>query len=95
MFKWFKPIDSAGGMEEMRARVEDMLSEGRHIFDAASTAFLGGADPTVIRDDLFKTDKRINQLEQKVRRQALVHGTVYGTSQLPTCLVLMSIVKDA
>jgi len=95
MFKWFKPIDSAEGMEEMRARVEDMLSEGRHIFDAAANAFLGGADPEVIRDDLFKTDKRINQLEQKVRRQALVHGTVYGTSQLPTCLVLMSIVKDA
>ena len=53
MFKWFKPIDSAAGMEEMRARVEDMLSEGRHIFDAAANAFLGGADPEVIRDDLF------------------------------------------
>jgi len=95
MFKWFKPIDSAAGMEEMRARVEDMLSEGRHIFDAAANAFLGGADPEVIRDDLFATDKRINNLERKVRRQAVVHGSVYGTSQLPTCLVLMSIVKDA
>jgi len=95
MFKWFQPIDSASGMEEMRARVEDMLSEGRHVFDAAANSFLGGAAPEVIRDDLFRTDKRINDLERKVRRQALVHGTVYGTSQLPTCLVLMSIVKDA
>ena len=95
MFKWFRPIDSADGIEEMRSRVGDMLSEGRHIFDAASNAFLGGADPDVIRDDLFATDKRINDLERKVRRQAVVHGSVYGTSQLPTCLVLMSIVKDA
>ena len=28
MFKWFKPIDSVEGLEEMRARVGDMLSEG-------------------------------------------------------------------
>ena len=95
MFKWFKPIDSVEGLEEMRARVGDMLSEGRHIFDAAANAFLGGADPEIIREDLFATDKRINDLERKVRRQAVVHGSVYGTSQLPTCLVLMSIVKDA
>ncbi|MHC4954733.1 MAG: PhoU domain-containing protein [Planctomycetota bacterium] len=95
MFQWFKPIDSAEGLEEMRSRVGDMLTDGRHIFDAAANAFLGGADPEVIRDNLFATDKRINDLERKVRRQAVVHGSVYGTSQLPTCLVLMSIVKDA
>jgi phosphate uptake regulator len=95
MFEWFKPTDSAGGLEQMRLQLGQMLSEGRHVFDAGANAFLGGADPDVVRENLFATDKRINDLERKIRRELLVHGTVFGTSQLPTCLVLMSIVKDA
>jgi len=95
MFEWFKPTDSAGGLEQMRLQLGQMMSEGRHVFDAAANVFLGGGDPDVVRENLFATDKRINDLERKIRRELLVHGTVYGTSQLPTCLVLMSIVKDA
>jgi len=95
MFQWFRPSDSGEGLERMRQQLGLMLSDGRHIFDAASSAFLGGADVEVIREDLFATDKRINDRERAIRRQALVHGAVHGSSQLPTCLVLMSIVKDA
>ena len=95
MFQWFKPTDSGEGLERMRQQLGLMLSDGRHIFDAATSAFLGGADAEVIREDLFATDKRINDRERAIRRQALVHGAVHGSSQLPTCLVLMSIVKDA
>ena len=95
MFQWFKPTDSGEGLERMRQQLGLMLSDGRHIFDAATSAFLGGADAEVIRADLFATDKRINDRERAIRRQALVHGAVHGSSQLPTCLVLMSIVKDA
>jgi len=95
MFEWFKPTDSASGLERMRHQLGEMLSEGRHIFDAAANAYLGGADPEVVRQNLFDTDKRINDLERRIRRELVVHGSVHGTSQLPTCLVLMSIVKDA
>jgi len=95
MFDWFKPTDSASGLEKMRQQLGEMLVEGRHIFDAAANAFLGGADPEVVRENLFATDKRINDLERQIRRELVVHGSVHGTSQLPTCLVLMSIVKDA
>lgn len=95
MFQWFKPSDSGEGLERMRQQLGLMLSDGRHIFDAATSALLGGADVEVIREDLFATDKRINDRERAIRRQTLVHGAVHGSSQLPTCLVLMSIVKDA
>jgi phosphate uptake regulator len=95
MFDWFKPTDTASGIEKMRHQLGQMLVDGRHVFDAAANAFLGGADPEVVRENLFATDKRINDLERQIRREVLVHGTVHGTSQLPTCLVLMSIVKDA
>ena len=95
MFDWLKTSDSGEGLERMRQQLGTMLSDGRHVFDAASNAFLGGADPDVVREDLFATDKRINDTERAIRRQAVVHGSVHGSSQLPACLVLMSIVKDA
>lgn len=96
MFKWFSSSDdNISGMDRMRAEFGQMLDAGRHVFDAAANAFLGGTDIEVIRQDLFDTDKRINHAEQQIRREIVVHTTVHGASSVPQCLVLMSIVKDA
>ena len=96
MFKWFsKSSQSMSGLEKMRAEFGQMLDAGRHVFDAAANAFLGGTDVEVIREDLFETDKRINHAEQRIRREIVVHATVHGPSSFPQCLVLMSVVKDA
>ena len=96
MFKWFSSSsETATGMERMRAEFGQMLDAGRHVFDAAANAFLGGTDIEVIRQDLFDTDKRINHSEQQIRREIVIHTTVHGPSSFPQCLILMSIVKDA
>jgi len=97
MFDWFFSGSTSGtvGLEKMRAEFGQMLDAGRHIFDTASNAFLGGTDLEVIRQDLFETDKRINRAEQQIRREIVVHATVHGVAEFPPCLILMSIVKDA
>ena len=98
MFDWFSKKSSppgSAGLEDMRADFGQMLDAGRHVFDTAANAFLGGTDLEVIRRDLFDTDKRINRAEQQIRREIVVHATVHGASVFPACLVLMSIVKDA
>ena len=83
------------GFGEIQRRFEEMLEDGRHAFDAAANALLGGTDPTVIKDDLFATDRRINRTEQELRRKLVVHGAVHGPSHFPHLLVLMSLAKDA
>lgn len=96
MFRWLLGDDpESSGLARMNSEFSEMLQHGRHVFDAAANAFLGGTDPEVVRDDLFATDRKINRLEQRIRREVLVHGTVHGVTGLPACLVLMSIVKDA
>lgn len=84
-----------GGFGELQRRFAEMLEDGRHAFDAASNALLGGTDPEAIRDDLFATDRRINRTEQDLRRKLVVHGTVHGVTHFPHLLVLMSLGKDA
>jgi phosphate transport system protein len=97
MFDWFLSNAGTGGpgMERMRAEFGQMLNAGRHVFDTASNALLGGTDPEVIRQDLFDTDKRINRAEQQIRREIVVHASIHGAREFRPCLVLMSIVKDA
>lgn len=96
MFDWLRRLDpEASGIAGMTRQFAQMLDDGRHIVDAASNAFLGTGDPVAIERDLFETDARINETERSIRRGVVVHGTVHGLADLPTCLVLMSIVKDA
>lgn len=97
MFDWFYRTTELGtnGLERMQTQFGQMLDDGRHIFDAAANALLGGTDLTVIREDLFETDKRINEAEQQIRREIVIHASVHGPAAFPACLVLMSVVKDA
>ena len=84
-----------GGFAEIQRRFCEMLTDGRHVFDAAANCLVGGTDPEAIREDLFATDRRINETEQKLRRLLVVHGAVHGAVRFPHLLVLMSLAKDA
>lgn len=99
MFDWFSSGESSDtgstGLVKMRADFGQMLDAGRHMFNTAANAFLGGTDLEVIRQDIFKTDKRINHAQQQIRREIVVHATVHGAAEFPACLVLMSVTKDA
>ncbi len=93
MASWL--LSDSRGYEEILRRFSQMLEDGRHIFDAAANALLGGTDTEIIRADLFATDQRINETEQQIRRLIVVHGSVHGAQSFPSLLVMMSLVKDA
>ena len=93
-FEWLKQSGPAG-LESMGHKFEQMLEDGRHVFDLAANGLLAGGDPEVFREDLFSTDRRINRTEIEIRRQLVVHGSVTGAQHLPELLVMMSLVKDA
>lgn len=96
MFDWFQNQGSdSPGLSELHRNFLEMLQDGRHIFDAASNALLGGTDTEVIREDLYTTDRRINHTERKIRRALVVHGSVHGRSTFSSLLVMMSVAKDA
>ncbi len=96
MLRWLQRLGpESSGLAEINGRFLEMLQDGRHIFDASANCLLGGADPEVIREDLFSTDKRINKTEQLIRREIVVHGSIHGAATFPALLVMMSLVKDA
>ena len=73
----------ANKIDDIEKRFLQMLDDGRHIYDAASNAFVGETDPEAIRSDLFATDQRINETERELRRMLVVHATVHGSTSFP------------
>jgi len=96
MFHWLKRIQtSVTSAEEVLQYFEQMLEDGRYMFETASNTLLAGTNPELVKEDLWATDKRINKLERRIRRRVVTHPTMHGTGAIASDLVLMSIVKDA
>ncbi len=83
-------------LEQIEAKIRQMLIDDRHTFDTAINALIGGTDPMLVRKDIRKTDKGVNKAERAVRRELVVHVSVRGTSaDIPLVMASMSVVKDA
>jgi|FLOH01.1.fsa_nt_gi phosphate transport system protein len=96
MFDWLKRIQSSvTSVEEVLQYFEQMLEDGRYMFETASNTLLAGTNPEAVKADLWATDKRINRLERRIRRHVVTHLTMHGAGAISSDLVLMSIVKDA
>lgn len=81
-------------MEGIEERVQTMLRHDRHEFDLAMSALLGRVSPDEVNDELRDTDRKVNRLEREIRRELVVHASVFGGIQSPAVLVYMSVVKD-
>ncbi len=92
-FKFFWG-ESAQPMDRIEAKVQEMLTHNRYEFDLAMSALLGDVVPAEVNDDLRHTDRKVNRLEREIRRELIVHSSVFGGIDTPVVLVYMSIVKD-
>lgn len=93
MFKWLR--SGGDGLEEVEETFTQMLADDRHVFDLAMSARVGGADPATLAETLNRTEERTDEAERRIRRLVLVHASVHGASDIPACLMYMSIAKDA
>ena len=80
MFAFFKKPDAS--MDHIAARSVAMLNDARHSFDLASLALLGGASIDAVAEDVRSTDHRINQAEQDIRSELVVHISVQGAQDI-------------
>lgn len=81
------------GLEHIAQQTISMLGDARHSFDLASSALLGGADPNGIRADIEATDSRINEAEQRLRSELVVHIAVHGGADIGMVLGYTLLIK--
>ncbi len=86
---------SRGVMHHMYDELMEMLKATEWMFQSTGRVLLEGLDPKEISDELYATDVRVNKSERKIRRQIVEHLAILPGGDVPACLTLMSIVKDA
>ena len=81
---------------QMWSEMEEMLGAAVKMFRPIADALAGREEMTrAIHDRVYETDRRINHLQRKVRKQLVEHLSMSPGADAPICLVLMSITKDA
>ncbi len=81
------------GLEHVETRAIAMLADARHSFDLATIALLTGSLPESIAEDIRATDHRINQSEQDLRTELVVHVSVHGTFEIATVMGFILLLK--
>lgn len=75
---------------------EEMLIEAEKMYKSVQQVLIEGCeDPEAVRDKIYKVDRSINELEKNIRKRIVEHLTLQPAVDVPVCLVLMSVVKDA
>jgi len=82
-------------VSQMLDEFMEMLDLSKSMYDDLVRVGLNGGDLETIREGFFAKDVAINKAEQSIRRKVLVHLSVQAGTDIPACLVLISVVKDA
>lgn len=93
MFRWFR--ETRDGLTEVADAFTGMLDDGRKVFDLAFAARLGERTPASIADELAAIEERTDEAERRIRRLLLTRASVHGATDIPACLLYMSVAKDA
>jgi phosphate uptake regulator len=91
--KFFRGRDGER-LVSVEAKIQTMFRHDRHEFELAMAGLMGSAVAADINDEVRSTDRKVNELEREVRRELVVHSSVFGAIDTPAVLVYMSIVKD-
>ena len=82
-------------LSEMLDDFQHMLRDGEWMFRTVGAVLVREEKPETVHDEFFARDKEINRHEKDIRRRIVEHLSLRRDADVPACLVLMSVVKDA
>ena len=86
---------SKESLDSIDAKLSEMLTDSMRIYDLSMNCLLGDTNLDTVRDDLYSTDKKINELHRVVRREMIIHSAVNSRNlDIPLLLSYMTMSKD-
>ncbi|MBU1863678.1 MAG: hypothetical protein KKH94_08465 [Candidatus Omnitrophica bacterium] len=74
---------------------EQMMINAEGMFKAVCEKLITGKGKEGLGDRIYEIDRQINQFERDIRKRIIEHLALQPSVDVPVCLVLMSVVKDA
>ena len=86
---------SKESLDSIDAKLSEMLTDSMRIYDLSMNCLLGDTNLDTVRDDLYSTDKKINELHRDIRREMIIHSAVNSRNlDIPLLLSYMTMSKD-
>ena len=86
---------SKESLDSIDAKLSEMLTDSMRIYDLSMNCLLGDTNLDTVRDELYSTDKKINELHRDVRREMIIHSAVNSRNlDIPLLLSYMTMSKD-
>ena len=82
-------------LSEMLDEFQEMLRDGEWMFKTVGSVLLREVKPQDVHEEFFARDKEIGRKEKNIRRRIVEHLSLRQDIDVPACLVLMSVTKDA
>lgn len=96
MFKqFFAAFKSGNVLDQAFSLLLEMLDHGQWMFVRANEVLASNIAAEEVQDSLYRRDQSINELERSIRRKILRHLVINPGEDVPACLALMSVAKDA
>jgi Na+/phosphate symporter len=84
---------SESGMDHITIQVVTMLGMARRSFDVACAAVLSGADVPQSVSEIESSDRRINSMENELRKELIVHVSEQGAGDIGQVLAYTLLIK--
>jgi len=74
---------------------KNMLDDTEGMFNSVCRQLIHNEKRPNLKDKIYDIDQRVNDLQKDIRKRVVEHLTLRPSSDASTCLLLMSVVKDA
>ena len=82
-------------LNDMLNEFTQMVEKTEWMFDTAVQVLMAQKGSQEVARELYAKDKEVNEHQRSIRRKIINHLTLHPHADVPACLVLMSVVKDA
>ena len=79
----------------MLDQFDQMMAHDQWMFKQATSTYWRATEWEDVQEPLYARDKHVNELERAIRRGVVRHLVVHPGDDVVTCLIMMSVVKDA
>ena len=74
---------------------KNMLNDAQEMFDSVCRKLVHNEEAAGLKDRVYGLDQKINELQKDIRKRIVEHLSLQPSVDVPACLILMSVVKDA
>jgi phosphate uptake regulator len=82
-------------LSQVLEEFKDMLDDAQIMFTSVCRKLIDNQEEPGLKDKVYDIDKKVNDLQKDIRKRVVEHLSIQPSVDVPTCLLLMSVVKDA